>query len=164
MTNGVFHLEGVVYNKILVPLDGSELSMRSLESVKQVAAVGVSDVILLTVVEPISPKEATLWELAGYKLTDVRKKNQADARDYLSQAAKTLNNQGISARVEVIEGRAAESILDYAEKNKIELIIISTHGRSGITRWAFGSVADRVVRHSPIPVLVISPVGRKSSG
>jgi nucleotide-binding universal stress UspA family protein len=149
-----------MYTKILVPLDGSELSVCSLEHVKKVAAAdGVSEVILLRVVEPISPGDAAAWSQAGYTITDVLNKNKAAAKDYLSQAANILINQGISVQTEVIEGRAAESILDYAEKNEVELIIISTHGRSGISRWTFGSVADRVVRHSTIPVLTITPSG-----
>ena len=53
----------------------------------------------------------------------------------------------------------AEIILDFAEKNKMQLIIMSTHGRSGISRWAMGSVADRVVNHSKTPVLTITPTG-----
>jgi len=152
-----------MYTKILVPLDGSELSECSLEHVKQAAvAGGISEVILLRVIEPLSPNDADTWSRSGYTIADAQNKNKVVANNYLSQAAQKLVNQGISARAEVMEGRAAESILDYAEKNKVELIIISTHGRSGISRWTFGSVADRVVRHSPIPVLVISPPGCRS--
>jgi nucleotide-binding universal stress UspA family protein len=148
-----------MYTKILVPLDGSELSACSLEHVKQIAGVGMSEVILLKVIEPVASNDAAAWSQAGYTVTDLMDKNKTLAKNYLSQAADKLKNQGISARVEVIEGRAAESILDYAQKNKVELIIISSHGRSGISRWTFGSVADRVVHHSQIPVLVISPPG-----
>jgi nucleotide-binding universal stress UspA family protein len=149
-----------MFAKILVPLDGSELSECSLERVKQAAAGGgTTEVILLRVIEPVTSNEASAWMQAGYTVTDVQNKNKTAARDYLAQAAERLIKQGISTRGEVVEGRAAESILDYAEKNKVDLILISTHGRSGISRWTFGSVADRVVRHSPIPVLLISPPG-----
>lgn len=151
-----------MYNKILVPLDGSELSECSLEHVKQVVGGNASEVILLRVFEPISSNDAAAWSQAGYTITEVQNKNQVVAKDALTQAAKKLINQGISARVEVIEGRVAESILDYAEKNQVDLIIMSTHGRSGISRWTFGSVADKVARHSPIPVLLISPPGCRS--
>ncbi len=149
-----------MYSKILVPLDGSELSECSLEHIKPAATGGgTAEVILLRVVEPPNSGEVSAWSQAGYTVTDVQNRIKKDARDYVSRAAEKLVNQGISARSEMIEGRAAETILDYAEKNGVDLIIISTHGRSGISRWAFGSVADRVVRHSPIPVLVISAPG-----
>jgi nucleotide-binding universal stress UspA family protein len=152
-----------MYTRILVPLDGSELSECSLEHIKELAAVGgVSEVVLLRVVEPLAPNDAAAWSGSGYTITDVQNKNKASALDYLSRLAAKLTDQGITTRSEVIEGRAAESILDYADENKMELIVISTHGRSGISRWTFGSVADKVVRHSHIPVLVISPTGCRS--
>ena len=59
----------------------------------------------------------------------------------------------------VIQGKVAEGILDYVVKNQVDLIMMSTHGRSGPSRWALGSVADRVIRHSLIPVLIVSPKG-----
>jgi nucleotide-binding universal stress UspA family protein len=152
-----------MYSRILVPLDGSELSVCSLEHVKQVAIPGgASEVILLRVIEPVSRDDAVTWSQAGYSMTDVLNKTKDLAKENLTRAAGKLIDQGISARAEVIEGRAAESIIDFAEKNNIELIIMSTHGRSGISRWTFGSVADRVVRHSPVPVLVISPAECRS--
>jgi nucleotide-binding universal stress UspA family protein len=152
-----------MYTRILVPLDGSELSECSLEQLKQVAVVGgVTEVTLLRVIEPIAINEAAAWSSSGYTMTEVQKKYKASAQEGITKAAEKLVALGISAQAAVIEGRAAEAILDYAEKNKFELIIISTHGRSGISRWTFGSVADRVVRHSPIPVLVIAPPGCRS--
>ena len=107
-----------MYKKILVPLDGSELSVCSVEHVKKVAAAeGVSEVILLRVLEPIASNDAAAWAMAGYSVIDLVNKNKTLASGYLSQAAEELNKQGISARTAVIEGSAAEAILDYAEKN-----------------------------------------------
>jgi nucleotide-binding universal stress UspA family protein len=152
-----------MYTKILVPLDGSELAECSLEHLKQVAVVGgVSEVTLLRVIEPVSSNEAAAWSSAGYTVTEIHKKQIASAQEGLNLAAGKLVALGISAQAVVLEGRAAETILDYAEKNNIELILMSTHGRSGISRWTFGSVADKVVRHSPVPVLVVSPPGCRS--
>ncbi len=147
-----------MYSKVLLPLDGSELAECSLVHAKQVAAKdGITEVILFRVVEPVGSYEASALVQAGFLIPEVEKRKLADAKKYLSLAAEKLNQGGLLTREEVVQGRAAESILDYAEKNKVDLIIISTHGRSGISRWAFGSVADRVVRHSNIPVLVITP-------
>jgi nucleotide-binding universal stress UspA family protein len=147
-----------MYTKVLVPLDGSELAACTLEHVKKVASAdGVSEVILIRVVEPITSSEVIAWSQGGYTAKDLEKRNMGSAKDYLSLAAETLRNQGISARTEVIYGLPSESILGYAERNKVDLIIISTHGRSGISRWAFGSVANKVAHHSQIPVLLISP-------
>ena len=73
--------------------------------------------------------------------------------------ADDLNKDGVAAETAVVSGKPAEAILDYAKQNQVELIIMSTHGRSGVGRWAFGSVADRILRYSVAPVLLIPPAG-----
>jgi len=149
-----------MYKKILVPLDGSDLSECTLSHVKPVVPEqNGTEVILLRVMEPLTSNEAAAWAQAGYMIADVEKKNRNDAGEYLSKVSERLQQQGIAAHGEVIPGRAADAILDYAHKNNVELIIMSTHGRSGIARWAFGSVADKVVRSSDIPVLLITAPG-----
>ncbi len=70
-----------------------------------------------------------------------------------------LKKEGISTQGVVVWGRPADEILKYINENKTDLVIMSTHGRSGIPRWAFGSVADKVIRHSTAPVLIIPPHG-----
>jgi nucleotide-binding universal stress UspA family protein len=153
-----------MYSKILVPVDGSELSECSLEQISKVAGKGgETEVILLKVVEPIQANDAAVWGQAGYSPVEVENRSRADAAAYVSHAAEKLLEQGIQARGETLFGRPAESILGYAEENKVDLILMSSHGRSGISRWAFGSVADRVVRHSKIPVLVVTPPGCRVS-
>jgi nucleotide-binding universal stress UspA family protein len=147
-----------MYAKVLVPLDGSELAACTLEHVTKVAAKdGVSEVILLRVVEPISSTETLAWPQGGYSVKDLEDMNMQRAKDYLSLAAETLRKQGITARTEVTYGFPAESIMDYAEKNKVDLIMMATHGRSGISRWAFGNVANKIAHHSQIPLLLITP-------
>jgi nucleotide-binding universal stress UspA family protein len=80
---------------------------------------------------------------------------------YLAGLADTLNRDGIKVKTSVIHPRplktTAEVIIDYAEENKVDLIIMSTHGRSGISRWAFGSIADKVVHYSKTPVMIVTP-------
>ena len=73
--------------------------------------------------------------------------------------ADSLKADGIAVEIDIAYGGAAEAILDYAKKNKVNLIVMSTHGRSGVSRWFFGSVAERVLRHSVIPVLIIPSFG-----
>jgi nucleotide-binding universal stress UspA family protein len=149
---------GNMYAKVLVPLDGSELAACVLEHLKKVVSKdGASEVILIRVVEPISSFELASWSQGGYTSKDIENMNMENAKAYLSLAAEKLRNQGISSQTKVIFGIPAESILEYAEKNYVDLIIISTHGRSGIVRWAFGSVANKIAHQSQIPVLLITP-------
>jgi nucleotide-binding universal stress UspA family protein len=150
---------GLMYTKILVPLDGSQLSECSLEQVKQIVTTGITELILLRVIEPIDRDEAVTWAAVGYTIADIHNKRKVEAEEYITRTVERLKREGIYARGEIVEGRATETIIDYSKKHQVELIIMSSHGRSGITRWAFGSVADKVVRHSTIPVLMVSAPG-----
>ncbi len=150
-----------MYSKVLVPLDGSQFSECSLEHVKAIATgCHVPEVVLLRVVEPLSAYEISgLAQVRGNQVGELEAWKQNDASSYITVTVQKLIKEGVSARGEVLNGKAADTILDYAEKNKVDLIIMSTHGRSGISRWAFGSVADRVVRNSIVPVLSVAPAG-----
>jgi len=86
-----------------------------------------------------------------------------EASHYLDKIVENLKEKGITARVEVLAGNPAEEILKYSQKNDIDLIIMSTRGRSGISRLVFGSVAEKVIRGSTIPVLIKPAAAGKSS-
>jgi len=144
-------------NKILVPLDGSKVSESSLVRLKTlVSPATTSEIVLLRVIEPVYTTDIDAFTQAEHHVDDIEKRNKGEAERYLSQITKNLEKEGITARGEIIVGKAAESILDYAEENKFDMIVISTHGRSGISRWAFGSVADKVAHYSKIPVLLVT--------
>ena len=162
-----------MYKKILAPLDGSKLSECSLEHVKVIAkGCQVPEVVLLTVVEEykaISPQletESTLQETIKH-LEKEKKEAQMRATEYLNKVARSLKEEGIAAQSAVVmSGKingVVDAILDFVRDNKIDLIVMSTHGRSGISRWAFGSVADKIIRESKIPVLTLSPTGCRAS-
>jgi nucleotide-binding universal stress UspA family protein len=150
-----------MYNNILAPLDGSDLSECSLPHVSAIAhGCGVSNVTLLRVIEPFSAAEiAAFSEAGGDLLTQAEKEEETEARLYLDKLSSKLRAEGIAATTIIINGRAADMIMDYATKHQTDLIIMTTHGRSGMSRWFFGSVADKIVRQSSIPVLIISPPG-----
>jgi len=146
-----------MYNRILVPMDGSKTAECSLEHVVSIArGCNVPEVLLLFVVEPVpveryrGPSED--WEAL-----------MARGKESLAKIEKELVAEGVAAKSVTLEGKPAETIIDYAAKNNIDLIIMSTHGRSGPSRWAFGSVSDRVVRSSTVPVLIAVPKGCRLS-
>jgi len=145
-----------MYQKILVPLDGSEFSECSLEHVKAIAkGCSVPDVIVLMVLE-IIPYRA---EAGGILVESFEKDAKTRAEEYVAKVVAKLKKDGISAKGVVLKGLPDDRILKYVDKNKVDLIIMSTHGRTGIARWAFGSVADSVVRNAKVPVLIASPSG-----
>jgi nucleotide-binding universal stress UspA family protein len=150
-----------MYKKILVPLDGSEFAECSLEHVKVVTSgSNASKIILFRVVEPLSAETVYALTIAGGDLLrKAEMDNQTEARNYIAKIKNELANSGLKAETVVVDGRAAEEIIDYAKNNKVDLIVMTTHGKSGISRWFFGSVAQKVLQHSPIPILLIAPSG-----
>jgi len=164
-----------MYKTILAPLDGSEYSECSLEHVRAIAkGCHASEVILLMVVEPPQQVYALSEDQLSEALETITKssekprrailrkalsKAKANAKKYIQNTAESLQKDGIDVRAVVVQGRPAEKILDYTKRNQVDIIIMSTHGRAGITRWVFGSVADKVARRSAVPVLIIPPMG-----
>ena len=89
------------------------------------------------------------------KQAEARTKNFAI--NYLLKISNTLRRLFVNVETVTVHGIAADVILDYAKKENIDLIIMSTHGRAGVAKWALGSVADRVIRHSPVPLFLVVP-------
>jgi nucleotide-binding universal stress UspA family protein len=86
-------------------------------------------------------------------------KEEKEAQQYLEKIAKTLKAKGIKVSSEVLMGKPAEELIIYAHKMNCGLIVMASHGRSGISRWAHGSVADRVFKATNIPILMIKAEG-----
>ena len=149
-----------MYQYIMVPLDGSQLSECSLAHAKAIASgCNVPEIVLLRVVEPLSTNDVLVAGFRGDPVTQVEASREAEATEYISKMVQKLKEEGTVVTSDHVYGNADEEILNYAEKNNVDLIIMATHGRSGISRFAFGSVADRVPRHSTIPVLLVAPPG-----
>ena len=150
-----------MYKKILVPLDGSALSEAVLDHVAAVAtSCQVPEVVLLRVTRPL---DENIWEPIDTKVApNLEKTYRIKATAYLEKIAVGLRAKGIDVKVEVLTGNPAEEIIKYSQRMGIDLIVMSTHGRSGFSRWVFGSVADKVIRHTEVPVL-IKPAGRRST-
>ncbi|MEE8472436.1 MAG: universal stress protein [Dehalococcoidia bacterium] len=154
-----------MYRKIMVPLDGSELAECVLPHVEAIArGCAPTTVIFLRVAEPVRvyPGATTLG--GEYTFTDqdwkqLEVERWAATEDYLKGIVGRVKYDGVSVRSEVLMGEVAEGIADYATKNDADLIIMATHGRSGISRWVLGSVADRVLRSSCVPVLMVRAPG-----
>src|SRR4030042_1431536 len=129
-----------MYKHIMVPLDGSELAECVLPHVVSVAkGCAVPKVTLIRVVTPITIYGTEFDGSIGLpELQKVEQENVASARKYLDKQAQLLKEKGIDAQAQVFFGNVLEWLTDFAEKNKVDLIIIATHGRSGISRWVWG--------------------------
>jgi nucleotide-binding universal stress UspA family protein len=151
-----------VYNKILVPLDGSKLAEEVLSHVQDLAQRYGSEVILIQVVPPLSKlvmetEAVSMGEArAGPEAaTAVAKAEREKAHSYLESTAKRLRDEGVRVRAEILTGEAGDAVVAYAQSEVVDLIAMSTHGRSGLGRLVYGSVADHVLRHTGAPVLLI---------
>jgi len=152
-----------MYSKVIVPLDGSELVECVLPHIESIAkGCGVRDVIFVHVVEPFRLAGAREEDAIYISQEDVQRidsENIRAANDYITQIAARVRLDGTNISSEVIVGKAADSIADYATRSGAELIVIATHGRSGVSRWVYGSVADRILRSSCVPVLMVRAPG-----
>ena len=149
-----------MYKKILVPLDGSELAECVLPHVESIAkGCGVQNVIFLRVVEPLYLPSSGEISFSEEDRKRINSESRAIAVSYLSQLVSRAKYDGVNVQSEVVTGKAADSIAEHATKNGVDLIIIATHGRSGVSRWMWGSVADRVLRSACVPVLMVRAPG-----
>jgi nucleotide-binding universal stress UspA family protein len=120
----------------------------------------VQNVVFLRVVEPIRmPSGETSIYFSGEDVKRANSESKVAAENYLSQLANRTKYDGVNVQTEVLTGKAAESIAEYVGKNGVDLITIATHGRSGVSRWVWGSVADRVLRSVGVPALIVRPQG-----
>lgn len=149
--------------RILVPLDGSETAECVLPAVKWFTqASKISELVFLRVVEPLH----LLGGLESRFGPEEREHIEDDciqlASDYLRQVAADFQASANKITIEVLKGTPAEAIAKYVEERDITLIIMATHGRSGVNRWVRGSVADRVLHYAGVPVLMVSPESEKA--
>ncbi len=140
-----------MYKRILVPLDGSSLAEQALPHALAQAERFGAEIVLLKVLEPLP--EPVFSSPAAVQTAE--KMSAALARDYLEGVARGIREQGIPVQVETVEGRPYVAIIRYAEGQQIDLIVMSTRGHSGFSRWLLGSVADRVVRGATVPLLLV---------
>ena len=142
-----------MYKKVLVPLDGSELAECALPEVVNLHRGGVvGEVILLNVVDIPS-----LWVAEGLDVLKLKNALLDKAQEYLSDVRTRLSSEGLNVRDVVMEGKTAQTIIDYSRENDVNLLVLATHGYTGMKQLMFGSVALRVLHDAHVPVLLIRP-------
>jgi nucleotide-binding universal stress UspA family protein len=166
-----------MYKKILVPLDGSKLAECALPHAEELAkSCDAAEIILVSVTERVQGYKAVEGSTEPFVLSGGgfgsslrpppqrivpeafgKKEKQADR--YLSKIAGKLESKGVRVHTEVLFWPPAEAIASYAAQNGADIVVMSSHGRSGVSRWAYGSVADKVLRASCVPVLMVRAPG-----
>jgi len=139
--------------KILTPLDGSDIGQAALPYAEALATKTGASINLLQVLSPPGALEASI--LGGPDWRKFVKAMHDGGEDYLSSIAKKLDEKGIKTTYEVVTGDPAGRIVEYTEDKEVSLIAMSTHGRTGISRWVLGSVADKVLHGARMPMLLV---------
>ncbi|MBP1714027.1 MAG: UspA protein [Deltaproteobacteria bacterium] len=150
-----------MYKNIVVPLDGSALAECVLSHVEALArGCLVKEIIFVRAVEPfLYPSYAGEVTITPKEIAQINTENKLAAADYLEQLAGRCKYENVHIGWEVLYGRPAETIADYSAKHQADLMLIATHGRSGVSRWVWGSVADRILRSACVPVLMVRAPG-----
>jgi nucleotide-binding universal stress UspA family protein len=145
-------------SQVLVSLDGSELAERAIKYAQQIVAPA-GEIILLSVVDIPDFPIYTVYPMTVVSpepdystvVTDLL----ANSKEYLEGLANNLRLQGLRVKTIVKSGEPATCIIEVAEELKVDMIVMSTHGRSGFSKWLFGSVTQKVLSALPCPVTVV---------
>lgn len=137
-----------MFSEVLVPLDGSRMAEETLCLVEDLVKTHGGRMMLLRV--------ANFRPFPGAENKTLEREAVERAETYLEKIAADLKTRGVEVTTHVRVGDPATEILEHAEKYA-SVVVMTTHGRGGLTRWAMGSVADRIIRRSKKPVLIIRP-------
>jgi nucleotide-binding universal stress UspA family protein len=146
-----------MFERILVPLDGSPKAEVILSLIARILRREDSEILLLRVVDVPAA-------VGRYSLAEIRKQEREEAQRYVHDMAKRFSGSGTKVHGRIAEGSPAETILETAKTEGATLIAMSTHGRSGLVRWALGSVAEKVARASDVPLLLVRSFRRSPKG
>ena len=144
------------YKKIVVPIDGSGWSERAIPHAVDIARISNGEIILLHVFRPPMHEYQDTLALTGE--TEQIARIRDNIKQHLMAIRGQLRGEGVECRVQVIEavGIAAQ-ICDYINEENVDLVVMSTHGRSGLARFVFGSVTHKVMENVDVPVMLIRP-------
>ncbi len=149
-----------MYKKILVPLDGSPRAEKILDHVLPLAKASEAEVILLQVITPGSPEFIEPMGPFGAPATmqpyfDALERAEQEAAAYMENSVARLEKQGLRARSRILRGEAVRSIIDIANEEAVDLVAMASHGRSGLARVFYGSVANGVLHQIDRPLLLV---------
>jgi len=150
----------VKFEKVLVCVDGSETSMKAADYAIEIARKYVAEVIALNVIVSqigYAYSSGAFGLVGPGAINDLLEKSKQEAQKWFDQIGKTAAANDVRLRTEVVASptSVAPAIVDYAEKNKVDLIVVGTRGRSGFAKLLLGSVASGVVTYAGCPVMVV---------
>jgi nucleotide-binding universal stress UspA family protein len=143
-----------MYKQILITLDGSTVAEQALSTALVLAEQFDSELILLRVVMPL-PISYRAGAASAAAIEAAEKDAVLEAADYLEGIATGIREKGLAVQVATRLGNPPKAIVEFAQRNQIDLLVMCTRGQTGPARWLLGSVTDHVVRGSSVPVVVV---------
>ena len=145
-----------MFSHLLIPLDGSEMAEAALAPAKALAEKFGSKMTLVRIIDLPRARQMAQASSRDTLLDDIRREQFAEASGYMKGKLAELMMEGVDVRTQLVESDAAAmAILETVEKLGVTTVVMSTHGRGGLTRLIFGSVAEKVLRQCTIPVVLI---------
>ncbi|MEW6577720.1 MAG: universal stress protein [Chloroflexota bacterium] len=146
-----------MYQRVVVPLDGSRWSESAIPRASELARVHDAELVLLHIYQPKGGDYADQWALAGQQ--QIAEQSLGQMQEQLIAMRNRLRQEGLRAREVIIRGsNPAQAICDFVEsEDGISMVVMSTHGRTGLARWLVGSVAQQVIKHARCPVTLVYP-------
>jgi len=146
-----------MFSKIMVPLDGSSFAEEALPYAHGLAERNNAVLLLARVDETFEPPPGVF-----VPATAIPEVFQLSAGEYLEQQAARLTLAGLNVQTILLEGKVADALLKCAREESVDLVVMSTHGRTGLSRLLMGSVAEQIVHAAPCPVLLIRPQAHRA--
>jgi len=144
----------VKVQKILVPLDGSKLAEKALPYAETFAQNFEAELIVVWALQPQPLVAVSDYGVASYNT--IIEDEEREATDYLDHLQTELRSRNILVRTTIIKGHSvADAIVDLASQEEVDFIVKTTHGRSGLSRWIYGSVATKVLQQAPCPIFLV---------
>jgi nucleotide-binding universal stress UspA family protein len=143
-----------MFKRILIALDGSTMAEKALSTALVLAEQFESELFLFRVVMPL-PISYRAGAASAAAIELAERDAVLEAADYLDDLAAGIQEKGFGVRVATRLGNPSKAIVEFAEQNQIDMLVMCTRGQTGLTRWLLGSVTDHVVRSSPVPVVVV---------
>lgn len=149
-----------MYQHVMAPLDGSELAECVLPHVEAIATgCNISRVTLILIVTPLKLYGGIETHISPEDRKQLETDSMKVASEYLEEQAQKLREKGAFVETKVLFGNITEELIEYVSENEVDLVIIATHGRSGVSKLFLGSTAERILRASPVPVLMVHAPG-----
>jgi nucleotide-binding universal stress UspA family protein len=143
----------VTFDKLIIPLDGSTFAEQSLSVAESICHAYGAEATLLSV----APNSVGRWPFRSVAQNGQIQGGEAERKQYLEQIASRLKKTGIETGIAIDQGEVAAKIIAFARDSRADLIVMGTHGRSGIERWFIGSIANKTIQYSTTPVLLLRP-------